>query len=95
LRAFKRGCETYGPPDAVKIDNGKNYDSEMWTGTTKKKRKALKKGYLDEKRIAGLYGKLGINVSFAIPYNAKAKPIERFFATLDDQFVRTMDPGNP
>ena len=91
LRAFKRGCQEYGPPDAVKIDNGKDYDSEMWTGTTKQRRRAINKGYLDESMMAGIYALLDISVSFAIPYNAKAKPIERFFDTLDRQFVVTLD----
>lgn len=91
MLAMKRGIEKFGPPDSAKIDNGRDYDSEMWTGTTKQKRRALKKGYIDEPMVAGIYAMLGIGVSFAIPYNAKAKPIERFFDTLDKQFTKTVD----
>jgi len=90
LLAMKRACEKYGPPESVKIDNGRDYDSEMWTGTTKKKRKALEKGYLDEQMVAGIYAMMDVAVSFAIPYNAKAKRIERIFDTIDQQFAKTV-----
>ena len=90
LQAMKAACEKHGPPDSVKIDNGKDYDSELWTGTTKARRKALGKGYLDENTVRGLYGMLGVTVSFAIPYHPKSKAIERWFATLDSQFCKTV-----
>ena len=67
---MKRAIEVYGPPDAVKIDNGKDYDSQMFTGTTKAarhaltRRKVLKAGYIDEPAIAGIYAMLDISVSF-------------------------------
>ena len=75
----------------MKIDNGRDYDSEMFTGTTKMQRKSLRKGYLDEQMLAGIYTMLDIAVSFAIPYNAKAKRIERLFDTIDTQFSKTFD----
>ena len=90
LLAMKRGIEKYGPPDSVKIDNGRDYDSEMWTGTTKVRRRILRKGYIDETRIAGIYAMMDIGVSFAIPYHPQSKPIEPWFNTLDMQFVKTM-----
>lgn len=90
LLAMKRAIEKYGPPDSVKIDNGKDYDSECWTGTTKARRRALKKGYIDEQMVAGIYAMMDIKVSFAIPYNPKAKRIERWFDTVDCQFTKTV-----
>jgi transposase InsO family protein len=90
LLAMKRGIEQYGPPETVKIDNGKDYDSEMWTGTTKAKRKMLRAGYIDEEMVAGIYAMLDISISFAIPYHPQSKRIERFFDTLDIQFIKTM-----
>lgn len=90
LLAAKRAIERYGPPDSVKIDNGKDYDSELWTGTTKAKRRALRAGYLDEKIMAGIYAMMDIGVSFAIPYHPQSKPIERWFDTLDCQLVKTI-----
>lgn len=88
MLAFKQACEKYGPPDAVKIDNGRDYDSEMWTGTTKRRRRVLGKGYLDESAVCGIYAMMNIAVSFAIPYHPQSKPIERFFATLESQFCK-------
>jgi hypothetical protein len=93
LIAMKRGLEEVGPPSWVHIDNGRDYDSEMWTGTTKqkrRKRKKIKSGFVEEPLVAGIYASMGIGVTFAIPYNAKSKPIERFFRTFEDQFVRTI-----
>ncbi|MBW8017088.1 MAG: DDE-type integrase/transposase/recombinase [Planctomycetes bacterium] len=95
MLAMKRGIEAYGPPDMVKIDNGKDYDSEMFTGTTKVKRreyrKALKTGYIDEPTVAGIYAMMDVGVSFSIPYHPQSKPIERWFDTLDRQLCKTMD----
>jgi len=90
MLAFKRGIEKYGPPESVKIDNGKDYDSELFTGTTKKKRRLLRKGYLDEPLMAGLYAMMGIGVSFSIKYHPQSKPIEPWFNTLDCQFIKTI-----
>jgi len=90
LLAMKRAVEKYGPPDSVKIDNGRDYDSECWTGKTKAVRKALRKGYIDKPLVAGIYAMMEVGVSFAIPYNAKAKRVERLFATIDSQLIATM-----
>jgi putative transposase len=90
LLAMKRAVEKYGPPDSVKIDNGKDYDSEMFTGTTKIKRRMIRAGYLDEQMLAGIYAMMDIVISFAIPYHPQGKgEIERFFDTLDMQFTKT------
>jgi len=91
LLAMKRGIEKWGPPDSAKVDNGRDYDSQMWTGQTKARRLALKKGYIDEQMVAGIYAMMEIGVSFAIPYHPQSKPIERFFDTLDKQFTKTIE----
>ena len=91
LLAMKRGIEKYGPPDGAKVDNGRDYDSEMWTGTTKARRHALKKGYIDEQMVAGIYAMMGVGVSFALPFHPQSKPIERFFDTMDQQFTKTIE----
>lgn len=90
LLAMKQAIEKYGPSDSVKIDNGRDYDSEMWTGTTKTKRRILKKGYIDEQMVAGIYAMMGIGISFSIKYHPQSKPIERWFDTLDCQFTKTI-----
>ena len=90
LLAAKRGLEKYGPPDSAKIDNGRDYDSECWTGITKAKRRVLRAGYIDEQIVAGIYAMMGVGVSFAIKYHPQSKPIERLFDTLDCQFTKTV-----
>jgi len=90
LLAMRRAIERHGPPESVRIDNGKDYDSEMWTGTTKTRRRMLKAGYLDEQMIAGIYALMNVTVSFAIPYHPQSKLIERFFDTVDRQFSKTV-----
>ncbi len=89
MLAMRRAIERYGPSDSVKIDNGKDYDSEMFTGTTKQRR-ILNKGYIDEANIAGIYAMMGIGVSFAIKYHPQAKLIEAWFNTFDLQFSKTI-----
>lgn len=89
LQAFRAGVERFGPPESVKIDNGKDYDSQMWTGVTKTQR-LTKQVRLDETLVAGLYAMMNVSVSFAIPYHPQAKAIERWFDTLEGQFVKTI-----
>lgn len=91
LLAMKRAIEKHGPPESVKIDNGRDYDSQMWTGMTKARRKALRAGYIDTQMVTGIYAMMNIAVSFSIPYHPQSKPIERFFDTLDRQFTKTFD----
>jgi putative transposase len=91
LRAFGRGAATVGLPSRVKIDNGRDYDSQMWTGTTKAKRRVLGRGYMDEKLCRGLYAMMDVSVSFSIPYHPQSKPVERFFATVDTQFSKQIE----
>jgi transposase InsO family protein len=87
LQAMRRGIEKFGPPDSVKIDNGKDYDSRMFTGVTKSQRRSGIE--IDESLVTGIYGMMGITASFAIAYHPQAKPIERLFDTLDCQFTKT------
>lgn len=88
LISMRSGIEKYGPPDAVKIDNGKDYDSQMFTGITKSQRKA---GQLDEYLVSGIYGAMNITASFAQPYHPQAKAVERLFATIESQFGKTFE----
>ncbi len=100
LISMRRALDKYGPPDIAKIDNGKDFASQMWTGETVKTRRFLCKEYLDEEIVAGLYAMLDIQVSFAIPYCPQAKGrLERWFDTIDLQLSKTIstycgkDPG--
>lgn len=64
-------------PQAVYLDNGRAFKAKLFTETAP-----------DFDVLTGLYGRLGIGVQFATPYNARAKVVERFFLTMSEQFER-------
>ena len=82
LCSFGLGVEHFGIPYGVRLDNGKDYKAhDMF----------YPEGHYivseeDEKKIfSSLASNLQIEVTYAIPYNAKAKPIERVFSTFEEQ----------
>jgi putative transposase len=66
-------------PKVIKLDNGRAFRSQFLNGMEED---------LEESGIVGLFERLGCKVSFARPYNAKAKPIERFFRTFSELEMR-------
>ena len=79
--AFRNAVLTLGKiPKWVLMDNGKAFKAKVFTSEIN----------LTETEILGMFTRLNINIHFAWPYNAKAKPIERFFGTFTDQFERLM-----
>ncbi len=66
-------------PDVVYLDNGKAFKAKVFTDSSP-----------DLTEFTGIYARLGIATQFAQPYNARAKIIERFFQTLNEQFERLM-----
>ena len=82
LCSFGLGVEHFGIPKGVRLDNGKDYKArDMFYPEGK---------YIcsedDQKKIYNsLAANLQIAVTYAIPYNAKAKPIERVFNTFEEQ----------
>jgi len=79
LAAFRHGVTRYGIPDELYLDNGKDYRNSTFAGG----RKAFKVE-LEEERVRTLVSHLGVIPHFAIPYNARAKHIERAFRTLSE-----------
>jgi len=78
--ALRNAILTLGKiPQCVYLDNGKAFKSRVFTETNP-----------DLRDLAGLYARLGIATAFAMPYNARAKVIERYFLTLTAQFERLM-----
>lgn len=74
LACFASGVNKFGIPSEIILDNGKDY-------------KALDIFNTEEKnRVNSLAKQLDIVTHYALPYNAKAKPIERFFRTFEEQF---------
>lgn len=71
-------------PRFAYTDNGKDYDAWFWDGRTKRERRLRLAN--DERQFKGVYGHLQIGHLHATAYNAKAKPIERWFRTYAEQF---------
>jgi transposase InsO family protein len=83
-----------GGPDAVWLDNGKDYDAYCFHGQTKAERQAAKKTVeqfrLDQTKAEGIFGLLNIEPHFSIPHNPNGKGrLERWFGTLHGQFDKT------
>ena len=84
--SFRNACLFAGfKPRAVYLDNGKAYKSKYFSGS--------KKSADDiELELQGVFGRMGIEVIHSMPYNAKAKNIERWWQTLQNQ-VERMTPA--
>ncbi|WP_455581037.1 Mu transposase C-terminal domain-containing protein [Dysosmobacter sp.] len=75
LCSFGNGVRSYGVPKSVLLDNGKDYKSND-----------LFSEQDEAVIISNLQRNFQIRTVFAIPYNARAKPIERMFNTFESQF---------
>lgn len=73
FQAFYYGTEKFGLPDDVYIDNGKDYRCRDFAGGRK-----IQVKHNTQKENALLVN-MGINVHYALPYNAQTKPVERDF----------------
>lgn len=78
----------HGVPDHFYIDNGKDFRVRDFSGG-KSSRHSLQ---VDEMRARSVAQALGIQVHFALPYNAQAKRIERRFRVMHGWFDKLM-PG--
>jgi putative transposase len=81
--ALRSGIMRYGLPANCYMDNGKDYKSGYLNADSKEQ---FIRGY------EGIFKALDIGTTFAIPFNAKAKPIERFFETFSSECSRYI-PG--
>jgi len=76
--ALRRAILNLGDiPRMVMLDNGKAFKARIFTGETRNID-------LETSGIDGLYKRLGIQIYFAKPYNAKSKPVERWFGTFNE-----------
>src|SRR5690606_26805085 len=70
-------CRRFGVPQAILIDNGKDYRCKAFAGG-RVKETTVRVSLSDRDR--SVCRLLGIRTHFATPYNAKAKPVERDFS---------------
>ncbi|MEP9350604.1 transposase domain-containing protein [Xanthobacter sp. KR7-225] len=73
--AFGDLVETYGIPDHVVLDNGRNFASKWLTGGTGTRYRFKVK----DEDPAGIFPDLGCEVHWTTPYSGQSKPIERAF----------------
>jgi len=72
-----------GGPAEVRIDNGRDFASYVFHGSTKQERRAQMSLGIDEGVVRGIFAMLKIGVHFALPYGPNGKSrCERFFGDL-------------
>ena len=92
-----------GLPESLYVDNGKDFRSRYLEGHARRLgsipaesvdlfARAHGLGVLDMRAMEGIWRNLGLRVRHTIPYNAQAKPIERFFGTVERDFIQEL-PG--
>lgn len=81
IASFREGVLAHGIPWQVYTDNGKDYRARQFTGG---------RGWdpEDETRVRSICDRLDIKARFAIPYNARSKPIERAFLEVSRRFSK-------
>lgn len=75
FQAFYYGVINFGLPEDVYLDNGKDYRCKDFAGGRSKSVKVQHSKNLENSLLTNI----GINVHFALPYNAQTKPVERDF----------------
>lgn len=83
--SFRSMVSNYGLPKCIYIDNGKDYRCKDFAG-------GRVRVSVDEAKTSSLMQDLGIEVHFALPYNAQTKNIERRFRDFHNYCERLM-PG--
>lgn len=73
--ALRMGIKKYGKPKSLFTDNGRAYKSKLLKGD-------------EAAKLEGIYGRLGLEVQHALPYNAQSKPLERAFRDFKETFAK-------
>ncbi len=86
LGVFRQAAMDYGLPKNLFLDNGKDYDSKVLNGRTKQERWEERKIKIElsEERGQGVFPQLDIKVRHVWPYHGQSKPVERWFANIED-----------
>jgi len=75
---------SYGIPQSVLIDNGREFAAKAMTGGTPTRFRFK----VTDEDIPGLLPLLGVQVHWATPYSGQSKPIERAFRDLCDRVAK-------
>ena len=92
LSVLRKSCVEWAIPTTQKVDNGRDYDARTITGITKQQRlrggkREAEKFEASDPAWRGVLPELGVRISFAKPFNPRAKVVERVFKTITDRFT--------
>jgi len=88
MASFAHGVEGHGAPSHAILDNGKDFRTTDFAGGRPRRTRKGEKLFGDAKKTTSMLEALGVQVHWAKPYNAKAKPVEVFFNVMAGQFDR-------
>lgn len=86
LSAFKAGICTYGPPNQVYCDNGRDYKAAAGKRKNAETQKRKKWADFDAACFEGVFGQMSISITWAIPYSSWSKMIESHFRAVHREF---------
>ena len=79
-----------GLPKICQTDHGLDYSGRDMTGETPGRGRKRRQSGNKIPPVQGIYATVGIEHTQSIPYNARAKIIERWHRTIKEQFCRGM-----
>jgi hypothetical protein len=85
--ALQKCFDRYGLPESIYFDNGREFKNHFLCGNVWKSRSSRIDAE-DLGRNIGVLVEAAVKIIFAMPYNGKAKPIERFWRLLHELFDR-------
>ncbi|HET7437500.1 MAG TPA: Mu transposase C-terminal domain-containing protein [Thermoanaerobaculia bacterium] len=89
LSVFRRICEENGLPWRLYLDNGSDFRKAF--GKRLRRDGKTRWDGPSEAELRGRFISMGIEVIYALPYNAQAKPIERMLRTFRHRFDEDFD----
>ncbi len=87
ILALRHGIMRFGIPKCVYVDNGREFLNISFGGQGHRAHKSME----DQPEPPAILKRLGIEMRNAIVRNAKAKPIERTFRTVKEQFSKLFE----
>lgn len=93
VAAFVQAAGRCGLPRAAYMDNGSDYSGRRVSGGSARFRQTKAAREARRAEMRGVLENLGIRPIFAIPGNARAKIIERFFRTMKLEFEKAIETG--
>jgi len=88
MATFVRGVIQHGKPAHLYLDNGKDFRMRQFAGGRSRPAKPGEK-IVAETIVRPLLKTLGVESTFAMPFNARAKVIENWFRLVSERFDRT------